>query len=816
MVALAQESGRTPPDREDRRQMHHALPLSRRALIGWLAGTAAVGLAPAAFAQAGRAAPVYKDPRAPVDLRVQDLLGRMTLEEKCAQLISLWGTKAQVMDGLDFDPGKATAAYPDGFGQVTRPSDRRGGPQVEAVAGGTGARWRGSESTIAFVNAVQRWAREKTRLGIPVLFHEESLHGYMAPDATMFPQAIGLAGSFDRDLMERVQAVIGREVRAHGSHLTLSPVVDIARDPRWGRIEETFGEDPYLCGEMGVAAVTGLQGPSGTLAPGKVFATLKHMTGHGQPQAGNNIAPAPLAERELREYFFPPFHAVVSRTHIAAVMPSYNEIDGIPSHTNKWLLGDVLRGEWGFDGAIVSDYGAVEELETIHHVAGSKEEAARRALAAGVDSELPDGIAFRTLPAQVRAGTVSREAIDRAAGRMLALKFRAGMFENPFADARAAHRLTGNAEAQALALEAARRSLCLLKNDGTLPLNPARARRIAVIGPNAAIARLGGYSGVPRRAVSLLDGIRTVMGSRVDLVHAQGVRITRSEDRSADLVELADRAENLRLIEEAVAAARGADAILLAIGDTEQTSREGFAKTHLGDRTTIDLVGEQNELFAALHALGKPVVVCAINGRPPSWPTVASRAAAILECWYPGQEGGTAMAEALFGRINPGAKLPVTVAREAGQLPLFYNSKPSTGRGYLFSSAEPLFPFGHGLSYTTFALAAPRLSQPRIGPAGTVEVVVSVINTGTRAGDEVVQCYVHHRTASVTRPVKSLRGFQRVTLQPGETRDVTIVLGPEAFALWNLDMKETVEPGQYEIMTGPNSVDLQIARLEIA
>jgi len=792
--------------------------ITRRRMLRWLGASSALALHPVAFARA--TALPYKDPAAPIDLRVRDLLSRMTLDEKVAQLISLWATKAEVMveGGLDFDPAKASRAYPNGFGQVTRPSDRRGGPEVAEVAGGTGARWRGSASTIRFVNAVQRWATTGTRLGIPVLFHEESLHGYMAPDATMFPQAIGLAGTFDRELMRRVQNVVAREARAHGARLVLSPVVDIARDPRWGRIEETFGEDPYLCGEMGVSAVLGLQGEGSTLPPGHVFATLKHMTGHGQPQAGNNIGPAPLGERELREFFFPPFRAVVRRTGIAAVMPSYNEIDGIPSHANHWLLDKVLREEWGFDGTVVSDYGAVEELATIHHVASDRSDAARRALAAGVDSELPDGLAFRTLGDQVRAGLVSQAAIDTACGRMLALKFRAGLFEDPWADATVAARLTGNAEARALALEAARRSLCLLSNDGTLPLQPSELRRLALIGPNAMVARLGGYSGMPRQEISLADALRTRVAAMpgVSLVTAQGVRITTSEDRSADQVTLADPAANRRLIDEAVAAARDADVIVLAIGDTEQTSREGYAANHLGDRTGLDLLGEQNLLFDALHGLGKPIVVCAINGRPPSWPAVAARANAMLECWYPGQEGGTAMVDALFGTANPGAKLPVTVARHVGQLPLYYNSKPSVGRGYLFDTAAPLFPFGHGLSYTSFTLSAPRLSATRIGVAGSVTVEVDVRNTGARAGDEVVQLYVRDEFSSVTRPSKELKGFERVTLSPGEARTVRFTVGPDAFALWNTDMHEVVEPGRFLIMTGPDSINLQTVALDIA
>ena len=785
----------------------------RRMLLGWLSSASVLALAPAAtFART--AAALYKDARAPIADRVRDLLGRMTLEEKIAQMIALWATKAEVMDGLTFDPGKASAAYPNGIGQITRPSDKRGGPGIATAAGGTAARWRAPAETVAFINAAQRWARDRTRLGIPILFHEESLHGYMATDATMFPQAIALAGTFDPDLMRRVQAVVAREVRARGIPYVLSPVVDIARDPRWGRIEETYGEDPYLCAEMGVAAVEGLQGvgKGERLGADKVFATLKHMTGHGQPQAGNNIAPAEISQRELRENFFPPFREVVERTAISAVMPSYNEIDGVPSHANRWLLHDVLRGEWAFDGIIASDYGAVEDMVGVHHIARDATAAARLALAAGVDCELPDGITYRTLTAQVRSGAVPLAAIDTAVIRILTFKFRAGLFENPFGDARKAAAITGNAEARAVALEAARKVVCLLKNDGTLPLNQS-AGKIAVIGPNAEIARLGGYSSVPKQAIGLLGAIRA---RTPDVLHAQGVFIVEGEDRSDDAVVLADPTSNRALIAEAVAVAQAADVIVLAIGDTEQTSREGYAANHLGDRTGLDLVGDQNALFEALHATGKPVVVCAINGRPPSWPTVAAEAHAMLECWYPGQEGGTAMAEALFGEINPGAKLPVTVARNVGQVPSFYNHKPSVGRGYLFDTTAPLFPFGHGLSYTDFTIGEPILSATTIAPDGEVTVSVEFANIGERAGDEVVQLYIRHLAASVTQPVMALKGFKRVTLSPGERRTVSFTLGKKALRIWDTDMRETVEPGRVEIMVGNSSAKVRSATLVIA
>ena len=408
----------------------------------------------------------YWNASLPVEQRVADLLARMTLEEKIAQITTIWTAKSEIQDGENrFDPAKAGANRPNGIGQIARPSDVSGPASPRQV------RRRTIEDSVAYVNAAQRWARENTRLGIPILFHEESLHGLAARDATSFPQAIGLASTWDPDLVREVNALIASEVRARGVHLVLSPVVDVARDPRWGRIEETFGEDPFLVGELGVASVEGLQGvgQTRTLGRNKVFATLKHMTGHGQPEAGTNIAPAPLGERELREFFFPPFEQVVRRTGIDAVMASYNEIDGVPSHSNKWLLGDVLRGEWGYQGAVVSDYYAIEQMADIHRIAPDVAGAARRALAAGVDVDLPEGAGFSTLAAAVRSGEVPMAAIDQAVARLLTLKINAGLFENPWADLAAA-RTSGTEEGRALARRAAARSLVLLKNDGVLPL----------------------------------------------------------------------------------------------------------------------------------------------------------------------------------------------------------------------------------------------------------------------------------------------------------------------------------------------------------
>jgi beta-glucosidase len=754
--------------------------------------------------------PAYKDPAAPLEQRVDDLLARMTLEEKIAQLTTVWTQKNQLLDRAGrFDPAAARRLHPNGIGQFARPSDLQQAGSPLKVA------YRDVRQTIELVNAIQRHALS-TRLGIPVLFHEEGLHGYAARGATHFPQSIALASSWDPELLERIFTVVAREIRARGVHLVLAPVVDVGRDPRWGRIEETYGEDPYLVGELGVAAVRGFQGRDLPLAADRVLATLKHMTGHGQPESGTNVGPAGISQRQLREIFFPPFRAAVQRANAQAVMPSYNEIDGLPSHVNRWLLQDVLRGEMGFKGAVVSDYFAIKELIEVHHTESDPLRAAVRAFKAGVDFDLPDGESYVLLPRALAQGLITQAEIDASVRRMLRLKLIAGLFEQPYADVKRAQALTDNAEARALALEAARKSVVLLKNDGLLPLRADRLKTLAVIGPNAARVDLGGYSNVPTHAITVLDGIKAKLGDRVRVVSAEGVRLTESGDWYGDEVVLADPQRNRERIQEAVQVAQGADAIVLVIGGSSAISREAWARNHLGDRAAIGLIGEQDELARAMFALRKPVAVVLINGQPLSTPEVVANANALVEGWYLGQEGGTAMADVLFGDANPGGKLPVTIARSVGQLPMFYNQKPSAHRGYHFDSAEPLFPFGFGLSYTTFQLSPPRLSAARIGSTDSVNVSVDVRNTGAVAGDEVVQLYVRDVVSSITRPVKELKAFRRITLAPGASTTVEFTLGTDAFAFWNEAMQYGVEPGEFQIMTGSNSVDLQTAVLSVA
>ena len=762
--------------------------------------------------------PVYKDPSAAIEARITDLLGRMTIEEKVMQMQCVWQSKGAIQtDKGDFDPAKATKVYPNGLGMMARPSDKQG-VNAATGAGDNGAiPNRNALETATYINAAQKWAVEQTRLGIPLIMHEESLHGYVARDATCFPQAIGLASSFDPDMATKIFTVCAREMRARGANFALAPVVDVAREPRWGRIEETYGEDPHLCGVMGKAAVIGFQGETLPLGKDKVFATLKHMTGHGQPENGTNVGPAEVSERTLREDFFPPFEKIVKETNIRAVMPSYNEIDGVPSHANKWLLTTILRGEWGFKGVTVSDYFAINEMITRHHLVTDTTEAAFRALKAGVDIETPDAQAYPKLLDLIKAGRVSEDEINAVVHRVLELKFQSGLFESPYVDAKKADGLTALPDAVALAHEAATKTVVLLKNNGLLPLQPAKVGKVLVLGTHAKDCPIGGYSDVPRHVVSILDGIQAEGKKQgFPVAYSEGVRITEQRIWGQDKVNFTDPAVNAKLIAEAVEAAKLADTIIMVLGDNEQTSREAWADNHLGDRDSLDLMGQQNDLAKAIFDLKKPTVVFLLNGRPLSVNLLNERADALVEGWYMGQETGWAAADILFGRANPGGKLPVSIARSVGQLPVFYNRKPTARRGYLNGDTSPLFPFGYGLSYTSFDISAPSLSKATMGVGDKITASVTVTNTGKVKGDEVVQLYIRDDYSSVTRPVLELKGFKRVTLNPSETKTVAFEVTPAELQFYNMDMQRVVEPGTFTISAGANSVDLKSATLTVA
>jgi beta-glucosidase len=745
---------------------------------------------------------------APIGERVKDLLSRMTLEEKAAQMVCIWQKKAETLVDADgnFDPTKAAEAFRDGhgLGQVGRPSDAGGGKNAREMA--------------ELTNAIQKFFVEKSRLGIPVIFHEECLHGQAAIAATSFPQPIGLAATFDPALVESLYAMTALEARVRGTHQALTPVVDVARDPRWGRVEETFGEDPYLVTRMGIAAVRGFQGDATFSDKKHLIATLKHFAGHGQPESGMNCAPANVSLRVLRETFLRPFQETLEEAGAISVMPSYNEIDGVPSHANRWLLRDVLRKEWGFEGFVVSDYYAIWELSYRpdthgHFVAADKRQACALAVKAGVNIELPEPDCYLHLVELVREGVLSEAELDELVAPMLAWKFRMGLFDDPFVDPGEAERVVGCDAHRQLALRAAQETITLLQNTGGVaPLDAKKTGTIAVIGPNANRSLLGGYSGKPKQEITVLDGIRQRAGNST-VVYAEGCRITIGGSWIQDEVVPSDPQEDRGLIQEAVKVASQADVIVLAIGGNEQTSREAWSLKHMGDRTSLDLVGRQGELVDAMVATGKPVIVFLFNGRPLSITSLREKVPVIFECWYLGQETGRAVADVLFGDYNPGGKLPMSVARSVGHVPVFYNYKPSARRGYLFDDVTPLYAFGYGLSYTPFTIENVRLESNRIRRGESTRVLADVTNTGGRAGSEVVQMYIRDCVSSVTRPVKELKGFERMFLDPGEMRTVSFEIAPKHLAFYDINMEFTVEPGDFEIMVGNSSRDEDLKKV---
>ena len=733
----------------------------------------------------------------------------MTLEEKAAQMMCVWQKKAETLvdakGNFDFQKAKEAFRKGHGLGQVGRPSDAGGG--------------RGARAMAELTNAIQRFFLENTRLGIPVMFHEECLHGHAAIGGTSFPQPIALGATFNPELVEALFAMTAEEARLRGAHQALTPVVDVARDPRWGRVEETYGEDPYLVSRLGIAAVKGFQGDAAFKGKKRVIATLKHFAGHGQPESGMNCAPANVSMRLLRETFLFPFQQAIQKAGAISVMASYNEIDGVPSHANRWLLRDVLRKEWGFKGFVVSDYYAVWELgyrpDTHgHFVAKDKKESCALAVKAGINIELPEPDCYLHLVELVHEGVLKESQLDDLVAPMLFWKFKMGLFDDPYVDPDEADRVVGCESNRTLALQAAREATTLLKNqDNLLPLNPDAIKRIAVIGPNANRSLLGGYSGVPGHNVTVLDGIKAKVGGRIQVLYSEGCKITREGSWNQDEVVPADATEDRRQIAASLKVARRADIIVLAIGGNEQTSREAWNLKHMGDRTSLDLIGRQEDLVKALLATGKPVIVLLFNGRPLSINYVSQHVPAIVECWYLGQETGHAVADVLFGDHNPGGKLPITIPRSAGHLPAFYNHKPSARRGYLFDDVAPLYAFGYGLSYTSFALKNVRLTRSRIKRNGSTRVLVDVMNTGARAGTEVVQMYIRDRVSSVTRPVKELKGFRKVTLAPGEAKTIALDITPESLAFYDVDMKYRVEPGEFEIMVGSSSRDCDVEKV---
>jgi beta-glucosidase len=751
-------------------------------------------------------APPYRDPAQPVDARVKDLLARMSLEEKVAQLQSFWSRDPHAFD----DQGNFT-----------------GGAGAADLANGAGSIWAGGDrfasnarERVVRLNSVQKFMREKTRLGIPVFAFAEALHGYMAAGATSFPQAIALGSTWDTALVERVFTVAGQEASARGVRQVLAPVLDLARDPRWGRFEECYGEDPYLVSRMGLAAVFGLQGRDARIDPQHVAVTLKHFAGHGQSEGGRNIAPLSFGDREFRTNHLYPFEMAVKVAHAHSLMASYNEWDGVPNHINHKLLTDILRTEWGFDGFVMSDGGGIDVLYENHLAAAGPAEAGVLSLEAGVDYDLGGkGRCFSTLAAEAKAGKVSLAAIDRAAANVLRVKFLCGLFDHPYTDPDLTDKVTNTDEHKALARQAAEEAMILLKNENhTLPLDAAKIKTLAVIGPNAADIHLGGYSAVPMQGVSVLQGLKTFAGDAFKVVYAEGCKLTVNHDSGWLVNEnplMNDPADDARLIDEAVAVAQKSDAVVLALGENELLRREAWAEEHLGDRDTLELVGRQHELARAILATGKPVIVLLFNGGPLAVTYLKEHAPAILECWFLGQETGPALADVLFGRTSPGGKLTVTIPRSVGQIPAYYDHKPSRFRNYVLTDSTPLYPFGFGLSYASFDYKNLQVSPAKIAPSGTARVSVDVTNSGGVKADEIVELYLHATVSVPVRPVQELKDFARVTLNPGETRTVTFELTPDKLEAFDLQMKRTVQPGNFEIMVGKSSVDFLKTNLRV-
>jgi beta-glucosidase len=764
---------------------------------------------------------LYKDQKKPDHIRVKDLPSRMTLEEKVAQMMCIWQEKAtKLVDAQgNFDFNKAKAVFHEGLGigQVGRPSDAGSNPATPADG-------RNARQMAELTNAIQKFFLEQSRLGIPVIFHEECLHGHAAKDGTSFPQPIGLASTFNPVLVELLYAMTAEEARLRGTHQALTPVVDVARDPRWGRVEETFGEDPYLVSQLGMAAVRGFQGDASFKNKKHVIATLKHFAAHGQPESGMNCAPVNVSMRLLREVFLPPFKDSIQKAGAISVMASYNEIDGVPSHASEWLLRDVLRKEWEFKGFVVSDYYAIWELSNRadthgHHVAADKRQAAELSIRAGVNIELPEPDCYEHLIALVREDVLKESQLDELIAPMLLWKFKMGLFDDPYVDPAEAERVVGSETNRKLALQAARETITLLKNDNNFaPLDLANLKTIAVIGPNVNRSLLGGYSGVPKHNITVLDGIKAKVRDGVKVLYSEGCTITVGGSWQQDEVMFSEPDEDHKQIAAALQVAELADVIILAIGGNEQTSREAWNLNHMGDRPNLDLIGRQNELIDAMVATGKPVIALLFNGCPLSITHLSKRVSTIFECWYLGQECGHAVAEVLFGDVNPGGKLPISIPRSVGHLPVFYNYKPSARRGYLGDEASALFPFGFGISYTTFVFTNIQLEKSKIKVGESTRASVTVANTGERAGTEVVQMYIRDCVSSVTRPVKELKGFQKVSLKPGERKSVSLDITPELLAFYDMKMQFTVEPGEFEIMVGNSSrdTDLQMLVLTVA
>ena len=711
----------------------------------------------------------YKNAALPVETRVADLVSRMTTEEKILQLDMFWGKEITDMTGHE------ALTYSE--------------EKTAKVIGKTGI---GSVHDLYpisadIANSIQKYAMEKTRLGIPVLFIEEGLHGYSGKGSTSFPVPLAMSAMWDTSLVRQVGRVIGTETRAHGVDMILGPVLDLARDPRWGRVEEDYGEDTYLDALNGLAMVRGMQGRklSDHDEP-------KHFAVHSIPEGGSNTAPVNIGEREARTSFLPVFEKAVREGHAMGIMAAYNEIDGIPCVDNKWLLTDVLRKEWGFKGFVLSDLGAIKMSLLNHGVAADTSDALAQTFNAGLNMQFYDfGHPQFVLAVKeaLKNKSLSMAQLNKTVSDILRVKFLLGLFDHPYIDTSLISKVFHTAASQELSLKAAGEGICLLKNDNAvLPLINT-VKSIAVIGSLAQSTYLGGYANTQDKSISILDGLKQRAGD--------GVQINYEPGYSADTTQ-----RGLR--EKAVELAKNSDVAVVVIGEDMAIVGEGK------DRANLDLGERQLDLIKAIYATGKPVVAVLSNGRPLTINWVAQNIPAIVETWFTGEKSGLAIADVLLGKINPSGKLPITFPRSVGQIPFYYNHKPTSYHRYVDEKNTPLFPFGHGLSYTAFSYSDLKIVSPKIPVNGAVNFSVKITNAGKVEGAEVVQVYIRDVMASVTTPVLSLKGFKRISLKPGESGIVNFKIDSNELAVWNRDMKRVVEPGEFKLMVGSSSQDIRL------
>jgi beta-glucosidase len=749
---------------------------------------------------------VYENPAASIERRVEDLLSQMNLEEKTCQTATLYGYKRVLQDELP-TPKWKNEIWKDGIANIDE--------HLNGWAAGSKSLYATDiRKHVWAMNETQRFFVEETRLGIPVDFTNEGLRGLAFTNATSFPSELSMGNTWDPALVREMGRITGQEARALGYTNIYAPTLDVSRDQRWGRIEDTYGEDPYLASRLGVKMVEGLQEHYNVASTGKHFAVYSVGKGAREGEARTDPQVSP---REIENILLPPFKAAIKEGGMLGVMSSYNDYDGVPVTGSRYWLTERLRNDFGFRGYVVSDSAAVEYLYNKHAVAADMKDAVRQSIEAGLNVKTnftrPDDFIL-PLRELVKEGTVSMKTLDDRVRDVLRVKFILGIFDHPYvSDAGAAERLVNSVDHQQVALRAARESIVLLKNDANvLPLSK-EIKSIAVVGPNADDDSTVRYRYGPSavKGVTVLEAIKTKLGSRVLVNYAKGCEITDAHwPESEVLPERLTRDESTE-IGKAVAAAQESDLTVVVLGDSMKTVGESAS------RTSLDLPGRQLDLVQAVHATGKPVIVILINGRPMSINWISKYVPGIIEAWFPGAQGGTAIADVLFGDYNPGGKLTVTVPRTVGQIPFNFPSKPKAQwEGEKTRVNGALYYFGHGLSYTTFSYSHLRISPQIQNSRGEVAVSVDVKNSGRREGDEVVQLYTRDLVSSVTTYEKNLRGFERVRLLPGETKTINFVLRPNDLALWDRSMRFVVEPGRFNVMIGSSSEDIRLhAEFEI-